>query len=149
MTTAFIAPLAPDAAARGLLQACGLPHEDLEQEVRLQGLQLYGYTIGDTLAGMVGLEVCGDAALLRSLAVAPDFRKLWLGIALMAHAERQADAQDVREIWLLTTTAPGFFEKLGYRRADRAEAPEAIRATSQFRGACPATATACVKRIGA
>jgi len=144
MTTAFIAPLAPSGSARALLASCGLPHDDLETA---PDLALFGYTIGDALAGVVGLELRGDAALLRSLAVGPDFRKLWLGIALMAHAERQADARDVRDLYLLTTTAAGFFDKLGYRRIPRDEAPEPIRTTGQFSRLCPASAVLMHKRI--
>jgi protein-tyrosine-phosphatase len=49
-------------------------------------------------------------------------------------------------IWLLTTTAPDFFERFGFRRSGREAAPEALRATPEFTTACPASATVMSRR---
>jgi N-acetylglutamate synthase-like GNAT family acetyltransferase len=45
-----------------------------------------------------------------------------------------------REVWLLTTTAEGFFAANGFERVVRTDAPAAIAATSQFKDICPDTA---------
>jgi N-acetylglutamate synthase-like GNAT family acetyltransferase len=50
-------------------------------------------------------------------------------------------------VWLLTTTARAFFDKLGYAAVDRAGVPGAIRATAQFSALCPDSATVMVKRL--
>jgi len=52
-----------------------------------------------------------------------------------------------RAVWLLTTTAREFFERLGYAAVDRADVPGAIRATAQFSSLCADSATVMVKRL--
>jgi amino-acid N-acetyltransferase len=53
----------------------------------------------------------------------------------------------VHAIYLLTTTAEGFFAQRGYRLSERVTAPLAIAATRQFCGLCPATARFMRKRL--
>lgn len=89
--------------------------------------------------GIVGLEVYGDVALLRSLAVVPARRDAGAGTALLAHAEQFAHARGVGAIYLLTTTAEAYFAARGYERVPRESAPPAIRATREFAGICPAS----------
>ena len=87
------------------------------------------------------------AGLLRSLAVAPDARGSGLGTRLVEAAEARARDLDLRSLTLLTTTAAPFFEGRGYRRMDRAEAPEAVRPSSEFTATCPASAVCPGKRL--
>jgi amino-acid N-acetyltransferase len=123
-------------AAKTLLASAGLPTEDLSE----QHIDTFFY-IGsaDAPAGLVGLELLGDVALLRSLVVASEQRGGGSGSALVARAEQAARDAGVHSLYLLTTTAEGFFAKRGYQRADRASAPPAIRATREFAGICPAS----------
>ena len=65
----------------------------------------------------------------------------------MAEAERHARSRGVRELYLLTTTAERFFERLGYRRTGRENAPEAIRGTQEFSGLCPSSSAFLVKEL--
>ena len=134
-----------DDTARALLREAGLPVDDLVAPV---GVQLSGVFDGDALVGVVGLERAGDDALLRSLAIAPDRRGTGLARALVASAEREAATQGVRCLYLLTTTAAEFFERLGYRRIARSDAPPAIAATPQFAALCPASSTCMAKTPG-
>ena len=97
------------------------------------------------LAGVVGLERHGGAALLRSLAVRDDARGHGLGTALVDAAERAARRDGIGELVLLTTTAAPFFADRGYAPIDRAQAPAALQATAEFRALCPAGA-ACLRR---
>jgi ketosteroid isomerase-like protein len=60
-----------------------------------------------------------------------------IAVGLCAEAIHAARERGVRELYLLTATAPGFFEKLGFVRLARAAAPEAIRQTREFRELCP------------
>lgn len=119
-----------------LLAACGLPVSDIGSS---GSLQLFGAYSGAELIGTVGLEVYAPVALLRSLAVMPERRHSGLGKALIDFAERQAAAQGIDTLYLLTTTATPFFSRLGYAPAAREEAPATIRATVQFSGLCPAS----------
>jgi amino-acid N-acetyltransferase len=99
-------------------------------------------------AGVVGLELYGPLALLRSLAVATSHRGTGLGKTLVAAAEAHAQSCGVRELCVLTTTAERFFERLRYQRADRDAAPAVIRGTSEFTSLCPASAAFLRKRLG-
>jgi amino-acid N-acetyltransferase len=53
----------------------------------------------------------------------------------------------VREGYLLTETAEGFFAKLGFQRIERQAVPIVIRETEQFRTECSETAICMGKLI--
>lgn len=95
----------------------------------------------------MGLEVYGNVALLRSLAVSVDFRGRGHGKALVAQAECYAQSQGVKEIYLLTSTAERFFEQLGYQTVARECAPEAIRQTQEFSTLCPSSSAFMLKPL--
>jgi amino-acid N-acetyltransferase len=97
--------------------------------------------------GLVGLEIYADVALLRSLVVSPERRGSGEGSELLKHAEDQARSRGVRSLYLLTTTAEDFFARHGYQRAPRESAPEAIRATREFAGICPASSAFMVRHL--
>lgn len=141
-----ITPLEVDAELTALLAACDLATSDLVANARVR---LYGGRTDGELVGAVGFESVGRVALLRSLAVAPSQRGKGLGQVLVASAEAHAGEQGIDTLYLLTTTAAAFFARLGYSAVERALAPTAIRATSQFAGLCPAAATLMCKRLGA
>lgn len=97
------------------------------------------------LAGVGGLEVYGEAALLRSLVVATSHQGL--GTTLVEALIERARALGVTELVLLTTTAAGFFPRFGFARIDRAEVPVAVLASREFQGACPSSAQAMRARL--
>jgi amino-acid N-acetyltransferase len=136
----------PDLAAlRALLESAELPEADLTTA------HLGAFHVAEDgqgrLVGGVGLELAGDAALLRSLVVAPERRGTGLGHALVEAALGLADERGVAEVWLLTTTADRFFERLGWRRVERASAPAGIRATAEFASICPASSVCMVRDL--
>jgi len=100
-----------------------------------------------TPEGVVGLEIYDTVALLRSLAVATACRGSGCGKALVAEVERYAQSKGVQEVYLLTTTAERFFERLGYSRSARDGAPEAIRQTKEFSSLCPSSSAFMVKDL--
>jgi len=124
------------AVVKALLSASGLPTEDLTE-----GHCDHFFFAGSREApsGVVGLEMFGGAALLRSLVVATDDRGSGVGSALVRRAEAAASANGALAIYLLTTTAEAFFAARGYVRAARETAPPAIRATREFADLCPAS----------
>ncbi len=93
------------------------------------------------VAGCAGLERYGTSALLRSVAVVPNERGQGIGIALVDAALDRARQDAIRTLVLLTTTAAPFFERFGFRIVTRDDVPHAVRASEEFRGACPASAT--------
>jgi arsenate reductase len=92
--------------------------------------------------GAAGVEHYGHAALLRSVVVAPDERGHGKGVLLTRRAIEEARVRGARAVYLLTTTAEGFFERLGFRRIERAAIPAPLHASRELRGACPVSATA-------
>lgn len=88
------------------------------------------------VVGSVGMERYGQSALLRSLAVAPQYRGRGLGRALTRRLLEQAREQGVKRVFLLTTTAPDFFPKFGFRRIPREGADTEVKDSVEFRTAC-------------
>jgi len=131
-------------AARGLLTAANLPTSDLTDE-QLTSFFYCGPAAAPS--ALIGLEIYGNDALLRSLVVDPTLRSAGLGSALVKHAEVHAAKRDVGALYLLTTTAEAFFARRGYHRIDRTVAPAAIRSTREFAGLCPASSAFMFKRL--
>lgn len=96
---------------------------------------------GGRLVGVVGLEVCCEHALLRSTAVAPEWRDRGLGRRLVERIIAEAEARDLRALYLLTTTAERYFPSFGFVKTTRDAVPMPVRETAEFQGACPASAT--------
>jgi amino-acid N-acetyltransferase len=95
------------------------------------------------IVGVAGIEECGRAgqhALLRSVAIAPAWRRRGLGRALVTRAIAEAEARGARALYLLTTTAEGYFPTFGFSATTRDQVPDDVRATTEFQGACPASA---------
>lgn len=95
---------------------------------------------GTALLACAGLEGYGDFGLLRSVAVEASARKSGVGRSLVEGVIAAARARGLRELHLLTTTAPGFFERLGFVAVSRDAVPQAIAESWEFRVGCPQTA---------
>ena len=126
----------PVAAVRGLLAEAGLPTEDLGDALP----HFLACGPADHPTGVVGIELYGFDALLRSLVVAPVARRDGRGRALVEAAESHARSLGVRRLYLLTQSAERFFLRCGYEVVERAQAPEGIRASREFSALCPASA---------
>jgi len=127
-----------------LLQAQGLPVSDIIDE----HLEHFFFTGSDgSPTGLVGVEIYGTDALLRSLVVAENARTQGIGSALVLHAEDYATSRRVSAMYLLTTTAERFFERRNYRRIDRTQAPPAIQSTAEFASLCPASSAFMMKQL--
>jgi amino-acid N-acetyltransferase len=134
----------PRSTVVALLQAQALPAADITDE-HLEHFFFVGPDGSPT--GLVGLEVYGADALLRSLVVGENARGAGLGTALIEHAEHYAASKGVRSVYLLTTTAESFFKRLGYERIDRSRAPPSIEGTREFAGLCPASSAFMAKSL--
>jgi len=128
------------------LAAAGLPVADL---TAASLADFWGCRAGEELAGAIGLERYGAVALLRSLAVAPDWQGRGLGAALLAHAERAARQRGIAALYLLTATAAAFFARRGYVRIPREAAPPVLHHTAEFAALCPASAVCLTKPLDA
>lgn len=129
-------------AMRAALGAAGLPLDDLPP-----GATCFELRDGGTGVGWAALECFGEDALLRSVVVTGKARGTGAGAELVGRVAGAAGASGVRRLWLLTETAEAFFQRLGFERVARGEAPAAIRRTSEFEAVCPASATCMAKSL--
>ena len=128
---------------RRLLDANGLPTQDLDTTP----IEFLVAEDGGRLIGAVGLELFGDAALLRSLVVDATGRGTGVGGALVEAVETRAAAAGIADLALLTTTAAPFFARRGWQTVPRDALPASVHASSEFRSLCPASATAMTKPL--
>jgi N-acetylglutamate synthase-like GNAT family acetyltransferase len=85
------------------------------------------------IVGCVSLQVYGDDAVLRALAVDPEFRGAGYGWMLADMAVGQARWRGVRRIYLLTESASDFFAaKFGFRVVDRSTLAKQVAASETF-----------------
>ncbi|HKH94770.1 MAG TPA: arsenic resistance N-acetyltransferase ArsN2 [Gemmatimonadaceae bacterium] len=151
MTTRTDAPVVrtatPDdlAAVEQLLTASGLPLDGVRDAF---STFVVAHT-GKELVGVAGLEVCCDNALLRSVAVRPEWRSHGVGRALVTRVVSDAEARGLRALYLLTTTAERYFPSFGFRTISRDDVPAEVRATAEFQDACPASATVMCRECAA
>jgi amino-acid N-acetyltransferase len=129
-------------AAIDLLKKNNLPTEDITDTTHLFVLHHEGQ-----VAGTVAIEHDAQTALLRSLSVSEENRSSGLGIHLVQFIEQFAKEQGVGSIYLLTTTAAGFFSKLGYQQIDRNDVPAFISHTREYCSICPSSATVMKKAL--
>lgn len=125
-------------AVERLLKANDLPLDGVSEAL---GTFVVAESSGD-IVGVAGLEICCDDALLRSVAVHPEWRSKGVGRKLVARAIADAEARGLHALYLLTTTAERYFPSFGFSTVDRKEIPADVRATKEFTTACPDTAVA-------
>jgi amino-acid N-acetyltransferase len=119
----------------------------LECELPIEGVREYfeeAYCVAEDDGGIFGaggVEPYGIYGLLRSVAVSPARREKSIGRALVLDRLRWAKSRGLFSLYLLTTTAPRFFERFGFRTVERDAAPPEIGDSSEFRSICPETAT--------
>ncbi len=127
-----------------LLQQSGLPLDGLHDHL---ATTLVAREDGQVL-GSVALELYGDAALLRSVAVVAERRGSGLGQCLTQEALAFARSQGVRTLYLLTETAASFFSRFGFRPVARDAVLPTVQRSVEFTTACPASALVMVLDLG-
>ena len=93
-----------------------------------------------SVQGVAGLEVWGEKGLLRSVAVNKNLQNRGYGSSLVKYVINEAKKNGIHELLLLTTTAPDFFKKLGFKEDNRENVTGSIANSVEFRAACPKTA---------
>jgi amino-acid N-acetyltransferase len=124
-------------AVRGLIAEAALPQDGLEDQFGS------GYAVAiesGRLVGVAGLERYAAYGLLRSVVTAAERRGLGIGEALVRDRLGWAERAGLDSIYLLTTTAAGYFPKLGFAAVERATVPAEIRASREFSSVCPGSA---------
>ena len=101
---------------------------------------------GERLVGCGGSETYPAAALIRSIAVHPEYRKHGLGRRIVRQLLDRLSARGIREFYVLTTTAEAYFRKRGFKTIDRDEVNPQLLASREFQDACPQTAV-CMRLV--
>lgn len=87
--------------------------------------------------GAIGIEVYGEACLLRSLAVREDKRNLGIARALMSEAFDFARMAKKSNIYLITETIGDTMLRYGFNTVSREDIPPDILKSPFFNGICP------------
>jgi len=125
-------------AIRDLLAEAGLPLEGAA-EAFATGVVA---SDGGRVVGCAAIEPHDGAALLRSVAVAPDQRGSGVGTSLVHAIEDLARERGARSVILLTETAEPWFGRLGYTVIDRSTVPADVARSVEFVTACSTSAVA-------
>jgi len=99
------------------------------------------------LVGVVGLEVYGESALLRSAAVEESWRGSGVGRVLVERALDVARERGIEDVFLLTTTAEHYFPRFGFSCVSRDSVTPGVKSSIEFQEACPASATVMRKSL--
>lgn len=130
---------------RALLVASELPLDGLTDH--FPGGYVVARRAEGDLVGVAGVEVFGDAGLLRSVAVAASLRGTGLGRALVEDRVQWASLRGLGTLYLLTSTAADFFARLGFERVARESVRDAVRASLEFTSVCPVSATVMAREM--
>jgi amino-acid N-acetyltransferase len=98
----------------------------------------------DKLVGCAGLEIHGNAGLLRSVAIAPEYQKQGLGARLTQGILDLAEHHRLASVSLLTETAKDYFPRFGFVEVSRKGLPASLKHAEEFKGACPDSAIAMI-----
>lgn len=130
-----------------LLMSQALPTAGVAEMFAADPTQFLLALDGNAVIAVVGVEACGEHALLRSVAVRRDWQQRGLGQALVTRAVTQAESRGITALYLLTMTAAHYFPRFGFTPVSREEVPVAIASTVEFTSACPASAIAMCKTL--
>lgn len=120
-----------------ILKQSGLPFEDCKNHLD----KFLVVEDSDKIIGTGGLEVCGEFALLRSIAVVDEHRGKKIGDFIYTQIKTKAVSLGIKELYLLTETAEYYFKNRGFRVINRSLAPKEIKETKQFSSLCSSSAT--------
>lgn len=122
-------------AVLALLSQAKLPTDGVAENFH----SFFVFDDGGRVLASAGLELRGDAALLRSLAVSPDVRGTGLGAALLRRALHEVHGR-AGGVYALTTTAEAYLSRFGFVRVPRASLPPQLFESRELQDACPTTA---------
>jgi N-acetylglutamate synthase-like GNAT family acetyltransferase len=126
------------------LESAGLPIHD----VTAPGRCFYRFEApSGAVVGYGGFEIYEAEVLLRSIVVLPYFRGIGFGRRAVHNLIEVAREKGARRAYLLTTSAVGFFERFGFNRIERNEAPSSILNSEQATTVCPSSAALLMKNL--
>ncbi len=131
-------------AVQALLTHQNLPLEGVAE--RFGGSYVVAVRDG-VLFGVAGVEAYGRFGLLRSVAVNGNHQHKGLGQQLTRNRIDWAREHGIDSLYLLTTTAAGYFARQGFREVSRLAVPIEVRTSHEFGHVCPDSATVMEFRV--
>jgi N-acetylglutamate synthase-like GNAT family acetyltransferase len=126
-----------------LLHSSSLPYGDIDRHIKNFLVAIRD----DILIGVIGLEITGESALLRSFAVNKSEQSKGIGLVLLNKLISLALLNNIKTLYLLTTTAEDYFSNYGFIKIRRETVPEVISNTKEFSSICPSSAVCMMKKI--
>jgi len=126
-----------------LLHASSLPYGDIDRHIKNFLVAIRD----DFLIGVIGLEIIGESALLRSFAVNKSEQSKGIGLVLLNKLISLALLNNIKTLYLLTTTAEEYFLNYGFIKIRRESVPEGIKYTKEFSSICPDSAVCMMRKI--
>jgi amino-acid N-acetyltransferase len=126
-----------------LLKISKLPYEDINDHFD----NFYAAILNGEVAGVIGLEIYSEIALLRSFAVKNNFQNRGIGKKLLNKIFEISKGLKIEYLYLLTTTAQGYFSKYDFLVIDKNLLPEAIKNTREFQSICPKSAVSMYRKL--
>lgn len=123
------------AGIHALLTECGLPCAG----VQASSGQYWVAAQAGQLVGVIGAEYYDAAALLRSFAVTPAWRRSGIAAALLEQVWQAVQEQGSTVAYLLTNTAATYFACRGFTVVERTVLPPRLLAESALGSACAAS----------
>jgi len=127
---------------KDLLIASGLPTAGVEDHWKTFLIA----RDGEALVACGGAEAYQFAALIRSVAVLPEYRSHGIGRRIVRQLLDRLASRGLREFYLLTTTAEDYFRRRGFKTIDRDEVHPQLLSSREFQDACPASAV-CMRLV--
>jgi amino-acid N-acetyltransferase len=126
---------------QGLLKSNNLCYEDIPEKIK----SLFIGYVGANVMGLGGVEAYGRYGLLRSIVVEDGYRGKGYGRTLVKLIMKNAKKNGVKDLYLLTTTAEGFFAQIGFEKTKRDDVPPQIQNTREFKELC-AKSSICMRK---
>ncbi|GAA3967247.1 arsenic resistance N-acetyltransferase ArsN2 [Mucilaginibacter dorajii] len=126
-----------------LLAAEKLPVADLPE-------MLDNFIVGiqdGSVIGVAGIEIYTRYGLLRSVAVQPQKRSFGIAGKLFNRLEAMSRLKGLQAMYLLTETAPAYFERKGFTKIAREDVPAEVQRSSEFSHVCPVSAIVMKKEL--
>lgn len=130
-----------------LLQLVNLPIEGVAEHLNDFFIIREANRIAGNILGCVGLEIYGGSALLRSVAVRPEYQGEGYGKDLTDRAIQYARKKGVKALFLLTDTAENYFTRAGFVKVERDEVPPEVKQSVEFTSLCPLSSACMMKKI--
>ncbi|MCU7933305.1 MAG: GNAT family N-acetyltransferase [Candidatus Thiodiazotropha sp. (ex Dulcina madagascariensis)] len=130
-------------AIKGLLDIGKLPSDDCAEH--LEDFILIEEK--GKIIGMGGLEIYGAVGLVRSIVVDPAYRGGGIAKNIFRLIEVRAIGLGIDRLYLLTASATGYFERLGFTIQKRSEVPASVMETKQFKELCPSSARVMFREV--